>query len=134
MGSSFSLKLLWPGKSTPPTPRVKVRFKCVFIHLKSPIQVCINTHEFEGHNLRFEGGRLGAGRPKRKSCPVQASDQTGAGDGASPAERYPDGNIQKHRKASGSEAEEDEIGNGPAARAARSRGRIENATVHRLDP
>ena len=39
-------------------------------------------------------------RMRTAFAPVQASDQTGAGDGTSPAERYPVRNIQKHRKAS----------------------------------
>src|SRR5438445_13621919 len=104
MGSSFSLTLLWPGKSARPTPRVKMRLKCVFIHHQS---VLMNSEDIISA-LKADGWVQVA--QKRKSCPVQASDQTGAGDGASPAERYSAWNIQKHRKASRSEAEIDEMG------------------------
>src|ERR1700675_4549901 len=62
-------------------------------------------HELKGHYLRFEGGRLGSGRPKRKSCPVQACGQTRPGNGAASQERYPDGHVQEHREASRPEAE-----------------------------
>ena len=103
-GEFFLAHIVMAGQKHASGARVKVG-SSVYLYIEVAIEVCINTHEFEGHNLRVEGGRLGAGRPKRKSCPVQASGQTGAGDGASPAERYPDGNVQKHRKASRSEAE-----------------------------
>src|SRR5260221_5098058 len=111
MEDSFSLTLLWPGKSArrevvvKGTPSRRLLIQCVFIHLIEWHSVCINTHELEGYHFLLESRRLGSGRPKRKPCPVQAPVETRPGNGATSQSRYPDGYVSEHREASWPETE-----------------------------
>jgi predicted RNA binding protein YcfA (HicA-like mRNA interferase family) len=69
MGEFFLAHIVMAGqKHASGVRRQGIALVCIYT-LEVRMKVCINTHEFQGHYLRVEGGWLGADRLKHPTKP-----------------------------------------------------------------